>query len=369
MKKALPILLAAMLLSGCGTAGQNITTSQSQEQVSDVEFSKLQQTVSEDIRNEKVEPQDDVDGMSPEVLQMQSQEGTIIMQVLDEVFGSYEEVEKHTVVYFQNEETDTHQVGLYIGMKENDESFKKLFDALQKKVDEGEILAKYIHFRPVAYTQQELNVATDETYTTLQSSNIGREGGNFGVSISPITNVVRIDHNMFADEDQQKVRELLKTWEVEFHQSGAMIPGPGEPLIIYPEEEFTSEPQSNGEIIMSLGDGQVNTQNVYYKFNEADQLSVGMRVDIEPSGPVLLSFPGQGSAAFVTVYPNYKPEGATLSEFEVNALAIDQLSEEQRNAHPLLESVLYDATANKWTVTFSLYMEDAEPFDILIEDK
>lgn len=369
MKKTTTILLAALLLSGCGTAGQSIGTSQPQEQVNDVEFPQLEQTVSEEIRNGKVYPQEETEGTPIEVLEMQSQEGFIAIQTVEEVFGGYEEMEKHTVIYFQNETTDHHKIGLHIGMKEDDEKFDDVFDALQQKVDEGEILAKYIHLHPIIYTEKELNMKLDEFYAKLKASHIGRKGGTFGMSISPITHVVQIDHNMFTEENQEEIRELFEGWEVEFTQSGAMMPGPGEPLVIFPEKEFTSEPQTGGEIIMFVGEKKVHTQGMHYEFEGASELRVGMRVDIEANGPIMTSFPGQGGAAFVTVYPNYKPEGATLSEFEVNAQAIEQLTEEQLRNHPLLESAVYDAAAKSWNVTFSLYTEDAEQVEMIIEDK
>lgn len=369
MKKTTTILLAALLLSGCGTSGKEIKTSQPNEQVDAVEFPQLEQTVSEDLRNDNLQPQEEIDGFAIEVIEMQGQEGRIAMKVLEEVLGGYEEVENHTVVYFQNEKTATHEMGLHIGMKENDPSFEEVYDALQQKVDEGEILAKYIHFHPVTYTQQELDDTLDELYAKLKFSYIGRKGGTYGMSISPITNVVQIDHNMFTEENQEKIRELFGEWEVEFDQMGAMVPGPGEPLVIFPEEEFTSEPQTGGDIIMALASGKMNTQNTHYSFEGADELRVGMRVDIEVNGMILESFPGQGAASFVTVYPNYKPEGATLSEFEVNARAIEQLTEEQRRDHSLLESAVYDADAKVWTVTFSLYTEGTDPVVMTIEDK
>ncbi|MFC4353879.1 hypothetical protein ACFO0S_02210 [Chryseomicrobium palamuruense] len=369
MKKTTTLVLAAILLAGCGTANGGDQTPQAQEQVKTVEFPKLKQTVSEDLRNEKLHPQEDMGGFPKEVLEIQGQEGQIAMQVLEEVLGGYEGVQEQTVTYFQNETTDTHKIGFYIGMKEEDAKFDQVFDALQQKVDKGEILAKYVHFQPITYSQQELNDTLDELYAKLKFSYIGRKGGHFGMSISPITNVVQVDHNMFTDENQEKIRELFGEWEVEFTQSGAMIPGPGEPLVIFPDEEFTTKPQTGGEIIMFVGEKTVHTYSMHYDFEGAAELKVGMRVDIEPNGPTLASFPGKGGASFVTVYPNYKPEGATLSEFEVNARAIEQLTEEQRRKHPLLESAVYDAAAKSWNITFSFDWEDIEPVEIMIEDK
>lgn len=369
MKKAMPIIFAALLVSGCGTAGQQGQGEQPEEQVSTVEFPQLEQTVSEDIRNGKVYPQEESSGVSIEALEIQSQEGFIAMQVIEETLGGYEEVQKHTVMYFQNETTDHHKIGFHIGMKEDDTEFDKVFDALQQKVDEGEILAKYIHLHPIIYTEKELNDKLDELYAKLKFSYIGRSGGNFGMSISPVTNVVKIDHNMFTEENQQEIRELFGEWEVEFEQSGAMVPGPGEPLVILPDEEFTTEPQSGGEIITYADDTQIHTQNTHYEFKGAKDVKVGMRVDIEANGPIMESFPAQGSASFVTVYPNYKPQGAALSEFEVNAKALGQLTDEQKRESPLLSATTYDPQTKSWTVTFTREWEGKEPFKMSIKDK
>lgn len=369
MKRTSYILLSALLLTGCGTADLPGSQTAGEEQVNTIEFPKLKQTVDEESRNSKVVPQEDIDGIDPEVLEMQGHEGFIAQEVMMEVFGSYEEMEQQTISLFRNESTDEYPMGFYIGMKEQDEKFDALFAALQKKVDDGEILAKYIHFYQIEYSQKELNDQLNTFYSKLDNSGIGRDRGNFGMSIDSISYAIQIDHNMFTEGDQQQVRDLFSGWDVEFTQTGEMVPGPGEPVVILPDEEFTTEPPTSGEVIMYVQDGEFHTQNMYYQFPEATELQVGMRVDIEVNGPVMESFPAQGAASFVTVHSNYKPAGATLSEFEVNAMAIGQLTEEQRSVHPLIKSTVYDETTGMWQVEMESDFEEVETYTIEIEDK
>lgn len=367
MKKIAGAILSVLLLAGCGTADQSASQSQSEEQVKEVEFPQLEQTVSEDLRNERVELMEEMPDTSLEIQGIQAHEIMIVQEEMAEVWGSYEEIEKASIVYFQSNPKEEKPLGFYIGLKEPDEKFEELFATLQKKVDDGEILAKYIHFYPITYSQSELNAFQEKIYTELEQSGIGRQRGTFSLSINPITTTVHIDHNMLTEEDQEKIKELYKEWPIEFTLTGPLVPGPGEPVVILPDEEFTTEPQTDGEILMFVGEEQIHTQNTHYYFTEAAELKAGMRVHIEVNGSVLESFPAQGEAAFVKVYPNYKPEGATLSEFEVNAEAIEQLTEEQRLMNPLLTSTVYNETTNQWTVEMEVG-DEGEPLVFEIED-
>ncbi|WP_342515190.1 DUF3221 domain-containing protein [Sporosarcina sp. FSL K6-1522] len=63
---------------------------------------------------------------------------------------------------------------------------------------------------------------------------------------------------------------------------------------------------------------------VFYKYpNAASELKVGQRVKVEDTGMILYSYPRQGSAKYVEVLPEYKPENATLSESAVIVKAIE----------------------------------------------
>lgn len=368
MKKIVVTLVSLLLLVGCGTGGQTASQNPPKVQVTEVEFPQLEQTVSEELRNERVELMEEMPDASLEVQEIQAHEIMIVQETMAEVWGSYEEIENDSIVYFQSNPKEEKPLGFYIGLKEPDEKFEELFATLQKKVDDGEILAKYIHFYPITYSQSELNAFQEKIYTELEHSGIGRQRGTFSLSINPITTTVHIDHNMFTEEDQEKIKELYQEWPIEFILTGPLVPGPGEPVVIFPDEEFTTEPQTDGEILMFVGEEQIHTQNTHYYFTEASELKAGMRVHIEVNGPVLESFPAQGEAAFVNVYPNYKPEGATLSEFEVNAEAIGQLTQEQRQMNPLLTSTVYNETTNQWTVEMEVG-DEGEPLVFEIEDK
>lgn len=367
MKKIVVTLVSLLLLVGCGSEEQTASQNPPKVQVTEVEFPQLEQTVSEELRNERVELMEEMPDASLEVQEIQAHEIMIVQETMAEVWGSYEEIENDSIVYFQSNPKEEKPLGFYIGLKEQNEKFEELFATLQKKVDDGEILAKYIHFYPITYSQSELNAFQEKIYTELEQSGIGRQRGTFSLSINPITTTVHIDHNMFTEEDQEKIKELYQKWPIEFILTGPLVPGPGEPVVILPDEEFTTEPQTEGEILMFVGDEQIHTQNTHYYFTEATELKVGMRVHIEVNGPVLESFPAQGEAAFVKVYSNYKPEGATLSEFEVNAEAIGQLTEEQRQMNPLLTSTVYNETTNQWTVEMEVG-DEGEPLVFEIED-
>jgi hypothetical protein len=197
-----------------------------------------------------------------------------------------------------------------------------------------------------------------------------------------ITGDIKIDHNFLTQEQQESLKDQFPGETIVFEQTGRLAPIGGEPDTIYPDDEFTETYTKEGSYVMELNEegflavaaepenfsktgGQSDFFSaIHFKFPDAFQkLKAGQRVLVEPSGWIMESYPGQGTALYVEVLPEYKPAGADLSESQVIRKAIKK-NKNQMGVLAVRE-LSYDNGSDQWTV--SLKQEDKE-WVVKIED-
>ncbi|WP_243298017.1 hypothetical protein [Bacillus litorisediminis] len=79
------------------------------------------------------------------------------------------------------------------------------------------------------------------------------------------------------------------------------------------------------------------------------------------------SYPGQGTALYVEVLPEYKPDGADLSESEVVQVVIQKAKENGIEGTIAIRELTYDSKTDAWKV--SIKQNDEENYDFEIDDK
>lgn len=382
-KIIIPLLGIALLLSACGTAETDASLKNGAvevgawptlKKVSGREIiAELKQTVSESPEREKVaaeqtERQEFLDGSfgepTPELAEdmaVQAIEGPIAIESVEKVYAGYEGFEKEGILFFENQMGGAEQSGIWIGVKEPDERIQQLLDLLQPKVDTGEILAEPVYIFRSPHTQKELYDLQDEVGQALKG--MRSERGSSGLSVNTITGIVEINHDYLKPEQQKELENMFPDKTFHFEQDGRMVAQPGESSIIMPEETFTDTPVTEGGFILSAGEGTIfvagGTEGaVFYKFAEADKLRVGQRVKVEASGGIMLSLPGQGTAKFVEVMPDYKPAGAMLSESAAVAKLLEMVDGESAFGFVVIKEVSFNGDEKKWV--FKVMQDDEE---------
>lgn len=367
MKYKLAILFgAAILLGGCGTgeSPQNGVVEDSGwktlKKVSGREIiAELKQTVQESPEREKATADaqtwySDFEESTPELkadLAVQAIEGPAAMEAMEAVYGNFE---REGVLFFENQRDGAEQSGIWIGVKEPDERVQELLDKLQPRVDAGEILAEPIYIFRSAHTQQELYDVQDDVLEVLKEMERGR--GSFGLSVNTVTGDIEITHDFLKPGQQAELKKQFPEHTFHFTQEGKMVAEPGESSIIWPEETFADTQVDEGGFILSIEEKRIlvaggSEDVVYYSFPEADELRVGQRVKVEESGMIMESYPGQGSAKYVEILPDYKPVGTMLSESQAVAKALEKAGERLANGFIVIDEVSYDEKEKKWIFT------------------
>ncbi|MFD1736327.1 DUF3221 domain-containing protein [Bacillus salitolerans] len=324
-----------------------------------------------------------------ESLSIQQVEGSIVIPELIEVYGGHAAFNKEGVIFFENQSQGAEQSGLWIGIKAPDERLHTFIDKMQKKVDAGEIRAEYIFIYYTPYTTYENEQLSNQVVSEVQKivkQNEALKRGSFGINVDTITGHINIDHNFLTEDLQQKLVQLFKDRNVNFIQSGPMIPKEGESDIINPSSTYTEQLTKEGSYVLevskdkilvidaqSMNYGQTGGDSeyfsaIYYQFpHSSDKLRVGQRVKVVPSGPILESYPGQGSASFVEILPEYKPPAAELSESHVVARAIEKANEHSHVGILAIRQINYDEELDEWTIQFK--PSDGDSFEVQVEDK
>lgn len=306
-----------------------------------------------------------------ESLTMQGIEGNIARETLEKVYGGYKGLEDTAVIFLQNSNQNGERMGFWIGVKKADERLTKFIEEMQAKVDAGEIKAEYIHIFYSPYTTTENYALTEKVFQALQRIKRQPETpkrGHAETSVDTVTGEINIGHNFLTEKQKEQLRNLFPERKIIFELQGRMVPKEGEPDTFYPEEEFTDQPSKEGAYVMSLTDEELlaieaqgriyNKQSgeehfgaTHFKFPEASsKLKIGQRVLVEPNGPVMESYPGQGSALYVTVLPEYKPAGANLSESQVIGKAISEAKKTSKNEMLIVRDLSYNPSKKLWTV-------------------
>lgn len=400
MKKTL--LIFSLLLAGCQSPEEPEPDKEPAVQAFKPEehiITKLEQTTEDTaIRDEAFEKVrqnktltggyfGEVTSELEEEFGVQSIESEAVNQAIRDVYGTISGV---GVMFFSNPDDNGDTPGVWVGVKEPDEKFDQFASVLQKRVDEGEILAKYIHLFQSDFTEQENNDLTTKAYSALDRaarSHPTPDRVHFGVSIDAKTGIIEVNHDFLTEEAQQGIQSQFPDRQIQFTQQGRMVPLPGEPDVEYPAEAVTDNSSSEGSWIVSVSNKGIMVigaassdfsgnggQGEYYgalsyAFPDADKkLKIGQRVIVEASGPIMESYPGQGRAKFVTVLSTYRPEKADLTEEEAIRAAIKQRKDD--NITDGIRSVKFNEKSGQWTVTFVDTMQ-AEPVatDIVVTDQ
>ncbi|MBD7985227.1 DUF3221 domain-containing protein [Sporosarcina sp. Sa2YVA2] len=384
---ALTMLGVAFLLGGCGAGspdalrGSAIVDDHGWKTIKEVSgreiIAELKQTVKESsAREKKAEEQKEMpeykDGVwgepTPELaenLAIQAIEGPVALEAVENVYGNFD---GEGVLFLENQFDGAEQSGVWIGVKEPDERLQQLLDVLQPKVDAGEILAEPIYIYRSLHTQKELYALQEDVAEVLKEMDQGR--GSFSLSVNTITGDIEIGHDFLKSEQQKELEAKFLDHRFVFTQEGNMVAEPGEPSIIWADETYTETPVEEGGFLLSIKEGQIfvagGTEDaIYYSFPEARELKVGMRVRVESTGMILESYPGQGSAKFVEVLPDYKPAGAMLSESEAVVKALDAYEKSPLDIM-LIQRISYDTKKNVWIFNV---LQDREDVSFEVEDR
>lgn len=337
----------ALLLGGCGTS----STDDSLKNAAAEEHEwKTLKTVS---GHEIIAELEQTVEVSERENSIQTKEGPTVISTLDDIYG--ENGFRHEgIIFYGDEDYGKEQTGIWVGVKNPDERMKEMLTILQSKVDAGEILAEPIYIFRSPHTEKELHDLQDEVARVVNGMRIDR--GFSVVSVDIITGEFTIRHDHLKAEHQEELRKIFSDTTIYFEQNGSMVAEPGESSIIWSKQASTEMPVDDGGFIFSIDEGKIfvvggNQGEVIYEFPEADQLKVGQRVKVEPSGGIKLSLPGKGEAKFVEVMPDYKPVGAKLSESQVVAKAIEQYDGGKSISDYLtIKGIAFDDVENKWIV-------------------
>ncbi|WP_050180545.1 DUF3221 domain-containing protein [Domibacillus robiginosus] len=385
MKKIALGLIVGTLLAGCSDAAPSVPEEEpkGQEQASEQEkkvFVELEQTTDEtairDAAFEKVLQDETLTGgylgkVTPELKEdygVQSIEFNAVTDAIQHIYGNFYE---HGILYLKNQESGARESGVWVGIKNPDERAEELARRLQKQVDEGKILAKYIHLFESEYSDrdnQDLMYEVSKAIKPMKDAMPEPERVALSMSVDTITRTIEIGHDFLTDEQMEKLKETFSDYEMDFMQEGRMLPLPGEPDVEYPKEPVSHKQTKEGSWVMEVSEDsmlivgskaydfsgtgeQEHYDATYYSFPKANEkLKVGQRVMVEASGPIAESYPGQGRAKFVTVLPAYQPKGADLTEEEVVRKAIEQRGEDSYAEG--IRNITYNKDRDEWTLTF-----------------
>ncbi|MGG3448787.1 DUF3221 domain-containing protein [Domibacillus aminovorans] len=403
MKKLMLGLILGTLLAGCGNGASSVPEEpKEQEQTSEQEqnvFVKLEQTTEDtalrDAAYEKVLKNETQTGgymgeNTPELQEdfgVQSIEFNAVIEAINSIYGSFYE---YGILYLKNQESGAKESGVWVGIKNPDDKAEELARRLQKQVDEGKILAKYIHLFESEYSEwdnQDLMYEVSKAIKPMKDAMPEPERVALSMSVDTITRTIEIGHDFLTEEQIETLKDKFADYEMDFTQEGRMLPLPGEPDVEYQEEPVSHKQTKEGSWVMKVSaDGMLVVEAqpddfsatggvpehygaVGYNFPKANEkLKIGQRVIVEASGPIAESYPGQGRAKFVTVLPAYQPKGADITEEDVVRKAI-----EQREENPYAEGIreiTYNKEKDEWTLTIVSSMEP-EPVvtDITIADQ
>lgn len=375
------VIGTTLLLTGCGTSagekdGQSSIVENEWKSLKTVNgyeiIAELEQTAEETLARDEsakriIDSAGDETQQEVEETVIQVIEAEAVVQGLEDVYGDLTQFEKHGILFMENKSQGDEQSGIWIGVKNPDDKLKKFIGTLQSQVDAGEILAAPIFIFRSDYTQEELYELQEEVIIPLHEMHSGQ--GSYGLSANVKTGNIEINHDFLTDEQQAQLREQFPDHTIVFEQAGEMAAAPGESILIYPDELFTTTPQTDGGFVIEADEERFLITGgkhgaVFFKYpGDVERLKVGQRVEVEPTGMILTSLPGQGVAKFVKVIPEYKPEKANLSESEVAKLAIS-LGRDKFDDVVTIESITYDEKTSKWHVVILNVDEETAEFEI-----
>jgi len=320
-----------------------------------------------------------------EALSVQSIEAPVVMEALNEVYGGQSGFSSEGILFFENQRSGEENLGFWIGIKDPDERLTKFTSILQEKVDDGEILAKYIFIFKSLHTEKENFALTDKVAATVKAiakNHHTPDRLSYGVSVDTKTGIVEINHDFLSNDQIENLQKQFADQDFIFTQDGRMVSAPGELDITYPPDPTVSEPSKDGAYVLSVTekgflivdamskDANLDGVNDYYSainytYPNADvKLAVGQRVIVESIGGIMESYPGQGRAKFIEVLPAFKPKNADLAEDEIIRKALQKSGVKSGQVIPI-KNISYNETTNQWTVEFSTLDHETILIDIM----
>jgi hypothetical protein len=116
-------------------------------------------------------------------------------------------------------------------------------------------------------------------------------------------------------------------------------------LVVSPEPEDYS---ANGGEKVHYDAVWVSTSNI------KEEILVGQRIEVLFDGPILLSYPGQGTAKDISVESTEKPKNSKISEVEAIQKAIKRLeTDDNKNTVIIVKSVNYDEETSIWNINLN----------------
>ncbi|MBS4209469.1 DUF3221 domain-containing protein [Bacillus sp. FJAT-50079] len=391
MKKAW-IIAIMLFLFGCGTEG-NLSSNKEWNPLKTVSgreiIAELKQTTRDTSkRDEKLE--NIQQNMAPEMIEdviYQQIEGQAAIDEIDNVYGTSPGFYAEGVIFMENKEDGAEYPGIWIGVKNPDARLTKVLDSLQQQVDNGEILANYIYVYKEKHSQADIDLLSEEVSTAINDYAQKHEKANqvsWTVYVNSLTNTIEVGHNFLTKENIDELQTSFADYEWNIKQDGRLVPVGDEEDVVYPDKKTINMPSKDGSYIVSIDENGIMVvrampQNfgstggneefyeaISFRFPQAKKkLKIGQRVIVESSGPLLESYPAQGTAKFVEVLSEYKPEQSILSESEVIRSAVE-MAKEKSTWVPAIRDIQYEDEKGIWIV--SIKQEELE-YELEIKDE
>lgn len=219
MKKILLVLAAAAVLAGCGEGASSVPEepakkAQTPEQEKNI-FVELEQTTDDPaLRNaayEEALQSETLTGgylgeITPELEEdfgVQSIEFYTVTEAIQSIYGDFHD---DGILYLKNSADGAEEPGVWVGIKNPDERADELARRLQVYVDEGKIVAKYIHLFVSEYSDQDnqdLMYEVSKAIKPMRDAMPEPDRVANSISVDTITRTIEIGHD-FLTKEQMK---------------------------------------------------------------------------------------------------------------------------------------------------------------------
>ena len=160
-------------------------------------------------------------GETPEIkeqIAVQGIEGAAVIEAIEKVYGSTIDFDEYGVLFFTDQTNGDEENAIWAGFKKPDEKTEKVRELLQKQIDEGKILAKYIHFFKSLYTANDAYALQDQVSNSLNKLlEASGEDSTYALSVDIITGDINLQHDVISDAtiNQLKAQYPDQTFQVE----------------------------------------------------------------------------------------------------------------------------------------------------------
>ena len=178
------------------------------------------QKAAETIKDSK-EIMEQLGGGTPEVeeqIAVQGIEGAAVIEAIEEVYGSTIDFDEYGVLFFTDQTNGDEENAIWAGFKSPDDKTEKVRELLQKQIDDGKILAKYIHFFKSPYTANDAYALQDQVSNSLNKLlEASGEDSTYALSVDIITGDINLQHEAISDAtiNQLKAQYPGQTFQIE----------------------------------------------------------------------------------------------------------------------------------------------------------